>query len=443
MKFIYADSLDFVDPNYNFLEDRSKPNREIYWDDQFPHEYLGHAPYDGMLVSRGIVGDHKFKGRYTDAQSMRFRRVGAKKFLRIDKPEFEHLQVFGDCGAFSYANVEEPPYTSGEIVEFYEDGGFTHGCSVDHIIFEHDNKLKGMEAPAVKEVADEALRRFEITLANARSFLKESKNIGGPFTPIGVVQGWSPGSMAKAAGDLVKMGYDYIALGGMVPLAHKTILEVVAAVREDVQDHIRLHILGFGKIDDIADYADYNVTSIDTTSPLLRAFKDNRYNFFMPSNDQRMRYYTAVRVPQATENKNLKLLFSRGLAKQSAVVSQEREALDSIRKFANRKASIDAALEAVMSYSRITLTDPKTGEPPSNEKQDQLEKSYRKTLSDRPWEECDCHVCADVGIEAAIFRASNRNKRRGIHNMWVFQKQLRRLTGEEMKEGKDAKIQSG
>ena len=44
-------------------------------DDQFPHEYLGSAPYDGILVSMGIVGDHKFPGKYITtehAQLLRF-----------------------------------------------------------------------------------------------------------------------------------------------------------------------------------------------------------------------------------------------------------------------------------------------------------------------------------------------------------------------------------
>ena len=85
MKFLYADSIDTVDPNYDFIEERSKPGRKIYWDDQFPHEYLGTPPYDGLLVSRGIVGDHKFAGKYTQSQSMRFRRVGARKFLSESK----------------------------------------------------------------------------------------------------------------------------------------------------------------------------------------------------------------------------------------------------------------------------------------------------------------------------------------------------------------------
>ena len=142
MKFLYADSIDTVDPNYDFIEERSKPGRKIYWDDQFPHEYLGTPPYDGLLVSRGIVGDHKFAGKYTQSQSMRFRRVGARKFLRIDTPAFKHLDIYGDCGAFNYSSLSEPPYTPSEILEFYEDGQFTHGCSVDHVIFQFYKNLK-------------------------------------------------------------------------------------------------------------------------------------------------------------------------------------------------------------------------------------------------------------------------------------------------------------
>ena len=46
MKFLYADGLDFVDPNYNFLEDRSQPGRKPYWDDEFMHEHTDEPPFD-------------------------------------------------------------------------------------------------------------------------------------------------------------------------------------------------------------------------------------------------------------------------------------------------------------------------------------------------------------------------------------------------------------
>ena len=167
MKYIYADSMDHVDPGYDFLEDRYAPARNPYWDDAFPHEIMGYAPYDGVLVSRGIVGDHRVSGKYSEAQAMRFRRVGAREFLRLNKPEFADLSIFGDCGAFTYNKEDVPPYTPEDMAEFYNEGGFTHGCSVDHIIFDYDETLRGMEGGT-----GEARRRYDITLENAAAFLR-------------------------------------------------------------------------------------------------------------------------------------------------------------------------------------------------------------------------------------------------------------------------------
>lgn len=82
MKFIYADALDYVDPDFDFASDRTHEDRDIQWDDQYPHEFLERAPYDGILVSRGVVGDIHGHGKYTHAQMMRFRREGARRFMR-------------------------------------------------------------------------------------------------------------------------------------------------------------------------------------------------------------------------------------------------------------------------------------------------------------------------------------------------------------------------
>src|SRR5262245_11227857 len=101
VRYIYADSMDHVDPGYDFLADRPAPTRNPYWDDAFPHEIMGYAPYDGVLVSRGIVGDHRVSGKYSEAQAMRFRRVGARQFFRLDEAQFAGLSFFGDCGAFT------------------------------------------------------------------------------------------------------------------------------------------------------------------------------------------------------------------------------------------------------------------------------------------------------------------------------------------------------
>ena len=246
MKFIFADSLDYVDPAFDFLADRSPAGRQPYWDDAYPHEILGYAPYDGVLVSRGIVGDHRVKCKYTASQARRFALVGARKFLRLDKPEFAHLDIFGDCGAFTYVQEDRPPYTPAEMAEFYDECGFTHGCSVDHIIFDFDPAGVGLEGGS-----QDARHRFEITLENADGFRRESIAMDADFTPLGVIQGWSPGSMAEAARRLVAMGYGYLAIGGMVPLKSPEIKLCLEAIRGAIPASTRMHILGFAKADDI------------------------------------------------------------------------------------------------------------------------------------------------------------------------------------------------
>jgi len=415
MKFIYADSLDFVDPNYDFLADRSPEGRKAYWDDHFTHEVFGYAPYDGILVSRAIVGDHRFPGKYTETHAMRFRRVGAGEFLR-----FPQGLLFGDCGAFSYHALEEPPYSAEDMVDFYADGGFTHGCSVDHVIFAFDPSYDNG-----KEVPDELRRRFDITLRNAELFLREARRLGEGFMPLGVVQGWSPRSMAEAARSLERMGYRYLAVGGMVPLKSDSVKLCLKAIRETIDPDIGLHILGFAKADDIHEFTGFGITSFDTTSPLLRAFKDNKSNYYLPNDDGGLRYYTAIRIPQALENNHLNRLVKAGQWNQELIQGLERQALDLIRAYDRDEATLDDALGAILAYSEPLLD--RHGTSPSPKKIGELEVLYRRTLGHRPWRQCPCRICQALGVEVIIFRSSNRNKRRGMHNIDVFSRHLRRV----------------
>lgn len=422
MKFIFADSMDFVDPGYDFVRDRNAEKRSPYWDDVYPHQLLGYAPYDGVLVSRGIVGGAAVAGKYSEAQAMRFRRVGARAFLRLDTPELAHLPIFGDCGAFTYAKEEVPPYTPEDMLEFYADGEFTHGCSVDHIIFDFD-----MDAPASGGSSD-ARRRFDITLENAEAFLRASRGMDRAFTPLGVVQGWSPSTMAEAARRLTAMGYDYLALGGTVPLKAVQIKACLDAVRAAVPYDTRIHILGFAKADDIAGFGQYRITSFDTTSPLIRAFKDARQNYYLGQPDGRLAYYTAIRVPQALENTKLLRLAKRGALNQEALVKLERSALDALRRFDRDEVSVDETLEQVLDYAAPALLGATIEDLPGSNDLKQLEERYRRTLEDRPWKQCGCAICEALGVEVIIFRASNRNKRRGIHNLQVYKNLIDKIT---------------
>ena len=445
MKFLYADSLDFVDPNYIFAEDRSPPGREPYWDDEFMHEYMGEAPCDGYLISRGIVGDHKFPGKYTQSQGQRFRRDGARNFLRLDNAKYDDLMLMGDCGAYSYHKLEKPPYSPQEILEFYDEGGFTHGCSVDHIIFEFDRNLKGMEAfqdPKDPKAITRTKERWDITIENAEAFLKESNQMTRPFSPMGVIQGWSPGSMARAAHQMVAMGYDYLSLGGMAASGAETIQCAIEEIRTQIPDYVKLHLLGFGKIDQMPNFLNYGIASIDTTSPMLRAFKDSVKNFFMLTDDGILDNYTAIRIPQATENRNLKILTHKGIFTQEYLIQQEKDALAAIRAFNHNGVGAEEALDIIMKYTKSTLFNPKSEQAPTQIKLNNVRSHYQRTLQDKPWQTCQCPVCEKVSVEVMIFRASNRNKRRGMHNTWVFNQQMKKFSGKDLKNDSESIVHS-
>jgi hypothetical protein len=421
MKFIYADSLDFVDPNYDFVTDRSPNGREAYWDDLYPHEILGYAPYDGLLVSHAIV----MNGKYSLSQAMRFRLVGAREFLRLPEEKFPGSWIFGDSGAFSYHDQPEPPHSVNDMVEFYGEGGFTHGCSLDHVIFEFDDKARGQNGGT-----PEAHRRFEITLENARKFLDAAKPLGNRFTPVGVIQGWSPDSMGAAAAKLQAMGYKYLAAGGMVPLRSPAIHACLDAIREKIRPDMGLHILGFAKADQIHEFARHNITSFDTTSPLLRAFKDSKVNYYLPGSNGALRYYMAIRIPQALENNTLRRLVKSGRIPQEKLIQLERNALDSIRAYDRGQVGLEQTLDATTKYAEVLLTDPDPDAGPVPERKLlELRQRYRTTLEDRPWKECGCKICSKISVEVAIFRASNRNKRRGIHNLHVYHKHIKAIEG--------------
>lgn len=421
MKFIFADSLDFIDPDYDFIEDVNGANRRLHEDDEFPHEYLRAAPYDGILVSRATVGNYLRNGKYTPAQAMRFSREGARAFYRYPASKFPSSIIMGDCGAFSYRDAAHPPYSVPDTLEFYQDGRFTHGCSVDHVIFEFGMSKR----PPSARVRD----RYELTLENARAFIKGAKSLSR-FTPLGVVQGWSPASMAEAARNLCRMGYNYLAVGGMVPLRTPLIAKSLEAIRDAIPTGVKLHVLGFGKVDELGVLRRFGVASFDTTSPLKRAFLDAKKNYWTVSADGELAFYTAVRIPQAKSNDRLKRILRTGRIDEDRLIALEAEALEAVHMYALGRCSAGEAVDRVLDYDRYALWSSRLTEQGNERRVRSLRASYVHTLESRVWETCPCRVCKESGVHAIIFRSSNRNKRRGMHNLQVFYRKLRRPSGD-------------
>lgn len=406
LRYFFPDSQDQVDPSFDFISEERSVHRVRQRDDQYAHEVITPAPYDGLLISKPIVdGLPGAAGKYTAAQRNRLYREGAHRFFRLGRST-EPLSIMGDCGAFTYVRDEEPAFTVDEVLDFYEGCGLDLGVAVDHVVFGYDRSL---DAGLRRDVPAEWRDRQDLTLSLASTFLREHKRRGCTFEPIGVAHGWSPRSYAMATKRLQRTGYRHVALGGMVPLKTPDVLDVLRAVSDELARTTKLHLLGITRTEQMRTFVKLGVTSFDSTSPFRQAFKDDRDNYYTAD-----RNYVAVRVPQVDGNTRLRTQVTAGIVDQRKARRLERECLRAVRAFDKDEADVDSVVATLSEYSEL-LGDSKdrTAE-------------YRATLESRAWKECTCTVCKEIGIEVILFRGAERNRRRGFHNLAVFNERVAR-----------------
>jgi hypothetical protein len=322
MRFYFPDSQDQIDPNFDFVREEHSPLRFRQRDDRYAHETLDPPPYTGLLVSKAMIDRHGGAGRYSAQQRQRFYREGVRGFFRLDSVPGPRIETLGDCGAFTYLNDPLPPYSSDDVIDFYEQNGFDAGVSVDHLIpaYTDDDQGRLLESPWPS--------RYDLTLELAEEFLSRHRERGCAFTPIGVAQGWSAASYAEAVRRLQEMGYERIAIGGLVPLKTHEIDAVLHAIAEVRAAGVELHLFGVTRFELLPRFDDFGVTSFDTTSPFRRAFKDGTDNYYVPEGS-----YVALRVPQVEGNAKLGARIRSGEVKQGKAQLLERDTLAALRGF--------------------------------------------------------------------------------------------------------------
>jgi hypothetical protein len=407
MRFFFPDSQDQIDPAFDLVTEERSPLRVRQRDDLYLHEALRVHVIDGLLVSKAIVdGLPGAAGKYTLAQRHRLYRSGVQRFFRLDAASGPQVVTMGDCGAFSYVRDEVPPYTTDQVIDFYEECRFDLGISVDHVILSYDPDAD--QDPGHPRLREWAARQ-RLTLDLAADFLARCRARRVAFEPVGVAQGWSPASYARAVSRLEQIGYTRIAIGGMVPLKTHEILACLQQIGTVRHPGTQLHLLGITRSASMAEFAALGVTSFDSTSAFRQAFKDDKDNYHTPD-----RTYTALRVPQVDGNPKLRARIQAGRVAQQDAAEREKACLRLLRDYDSGNAPVQTVLDALSGYQEIF-----------DGRRDYSE-SYRETLEGSPWKKCPCGICERAGIDIAIFRGSERNKRRGFHNVYAFRQRLDR-----------------
>jgi len=429
MKYFMPDWGDKVDPTFDFQADRYTPDRDVS-EDVYAHEIYQTPPYDGILLSRAVV--EKSNTNYQAVQEQ-----GAHSYLRLPKG----LEVFGDCGAFSYVNEKGPRYETEDVLDYYDTIGVDYGASVDHLVVNTiyvtqtvEEKLEdGTAVNRQKKIKmpmseDECKRRMELTLENAEEFLRLHRRRRYEFVPVGVAQGWTPETYADSVKQLLKMGYTCIALGGLARSSASIVLDVLKATTQTVEESatrslrdISLHLFGVAKLDLVHKLPQYGVASIDSASYLRKAWLRSGQNYLGADGQ----WYTAVRVPQSDHPKVRKYIEENGESLEEVQI-QEASILRTLQQYNDAglsAAELDQLLDAIVEYDAHMLRLGDDGQSLSDKTVSK--EKYRRTLEAKPWEHCPCEVCRSLGIHVLIFRGTNRNKRRGFHNTWTFYRRLK------------------
>ena len=395
LRYFIPEWDDLVDPDYDFDADTHSGGGGDWSNEVYAHQMYPEPNYDGILVSKVVAEKSKKKKERINA-------MGVHRFLRVPR----NFPIMGDCGAFGYIAEKDPPYTTSEILDYYTRLDFDYGVSIDHLI--------------VSSNESEWKHRYQITIDNAADFIREHRRQGLEWTPIGAVQGWDPKSYAEAAEAMVKMGYQYLALGGLVRSPSPDIIKIMEAVRKKVPEEVDVHLFGLARLGALPIFDKLGVSSVDSASFLRRAWMGTGQNYLT----DRGEFVAAIRIPEADKSFRAKRMVSEGRATLNQVERMEKACFQAMHDFDAGKMSVKATCDILEEYDQLITPDRQSTRP-----------LLEKALEDAPWKRCQCAICQKDGIQVIIFRGNNRNRRRGFHNTWLFYRMF-----QDILSGKDIPI---
>ena len=377
---------DLVSKYYNFETDQDEnKNERVY-----SHEIYSKPNYDGILTSRMKLEQSKSKIKQIIDSG------GVHNFFRFKGP------IFGDCGAWGYVKENTPPFKTKEIMSFYEELKFDIAVSIDHLCI-----------PGYENQWD---YRKKLTIKNAEEFYYKYIEGDYSFQPVGVCQGWDTESYMDSVKNVLDIGYTYIALGGIARAKSSEILTILRSIKpllEKNSSTIKLHLFGVARLEATRQFNALGVTSIDSASPLRTAWLSSTKNY----RDMNWNGYSAIRLPFITREAKYKSIVQKGIYSFEELESKEQDIKTMLNRYNLYQDRTPEEIAEAFNYFYEELI-PKT---PNRVKE------YLRTLKNRPWENCKCEICTEVGMEVIIFRGNNRNRRRGFHNTYVFYSLMKRL----------------
>lgn len=399
LAYILPDWDDLLDPGYNFNTDTFSAVKSLRDEVHCSQFMRPKRICDGILVSlaQSVSGKGPLRSlNLTDPGHLK--PLGLREHYGLSDDQL----LFGDCGAFSYVNEERPTITVEQATSLYDLHGFDFGASVDHMPV----RMIVEDGTATQLSNYRRRKRVMITQENADAFLRARDTMKATFEPVGVIQGLNSRNYASQIGDYAAMGYRCIALGGLVPQTNDEIRGIVEAVMEERKNHPSIehvHLFGIYRPELQPLFKELGVSSFDSATYFRKAWLRSGQNYLGTNG----KWYAAIRVPMTRDGRTRNRLLESGIG-IAKLEKLEKQALTALSRYDAGYLSINETLEILLDYDRHLDR--------TSEAKTKVWQAYRKTLEEKPWENCDCPMCVSSGIHVVVFRGANRNKRRGAHN---------------------------
>jgi tRNA-guanine family transglycosylase len=257
-------SSDYIWQEWQITDDLNKsPDwKKVYLWDLMP------GLLDGILISRMAISPRRIANFRQD-----FRFDGI---------------ILGDSGAHSYRALDEPPFSCENLLQFYDQGQFNYGMTLDMVAspWVRPGGLSDMELK----------QRLKTTLENAEKCLEIHAHQRYTFELLGVVQGWDAASYRRCAKALLKLGFNYLAIAGQRNLT--LLKDAISAVLEEIKAtkrSVKIHILGTGSAKMLSFYLEQGITSFDSATWFRQAWMSGTHNYFVSEGKQH-KAYRATRI---------------------------------------------------------------------------------------------------------------------------------------------------
>jgi len=165
-----------------------------------------------------------------------------------------------DCGAWTYRNHDIPTLNKSQVTAKWALEQYTQYARKGDIMVAPDHML----------TTGNLVERRKFNAQQAKDFLKLCPS---KYKPMAVCHGHGSWEYLESARALAKLGYEYIAVGGVAGRSaeRSTVVSLVAEVRKEVTG-VWLHVLGLSAPNYAAAWASLGVNSYDGSSHYKQAF---------------------------------------------------------------------------------------------------------------------------------------------------------------------------